>query len=156
MRARLGASLGPWAETARGMGFFIILVAGSAALGFAIALPLWLLATRARQLYTILFLAATVGGVAFLLVRSALRRRRRSLDAPGSRRSPLAALLSAILAILVICGLYALAALAWQGWWLPALAALPVWAFLLWLLGRARRAVKARMEPVTPAETRGE
>jgi hypothetical protein len=155
MRSALRSAIRPWVTAIRGIGLLVLLVAGSTALGLAIAWPLWLLATAARRLYTVLVLAAAAGGAVFLAVRAFARGRRRAQDTGQRRRSPTAALISVLIAFLACCGLYSLAALAFQGLWLIALPTMLVWVCLLWLLGRARRAVRRRGEAPVPADIEG-
>jgi membrane protein implicated in regulation of membrane protease activity len=154
-------AMGPWIDAARGLGLALILVGGSAALGLIIAWPLWLLATHEGRIYTILVLALAGSGILFLIVRAALRRRNEPHDPGKARRTPLSLLLSVFIVFFACCGAYAESVLVFSGLWTYALLTLPVLACILWLLGLARRAVKARAakkrkEPRPPAENRDE
>jgi hypothetical protein len=161
MRTALRRAMGPWMDAARGVGFFILLVAGSVALGFAIAWPLWLLATREGRIYTILVLALVAAGVILLAARSVVRRRYEPRDPGKPRRTPLSLLLSFFMVLIACGGAYAASVFIYRGLWIFVLFTVPVWACLLWLLGLARRAVRrrasmTRKEPFPPAENKGE
>jgi len=143
MNEALRSLLGAWGRGARGIGFLVLLVAGSAAAGIAIAWPLWYFATSARGLYTacVLFLAAA--GVVFLVIRAIVRAGTAPRDMPGSRRTPLAWLAAILQVIVFLGGLYFAAVLVSHGIWLFAIPLLLVWVALLVLLGLARRSAKA-------------
>jgi len=151
LRRRLSA----WLEAARSAGFLVLLVAGSAALGLAIALPLWFFATSAREAYTVAVLALAGAAIAWLVIRSAVRRRARTRESGGPRRSALSGLLTGIMVVIGAAGLYAAAALVARGAWILGVADLILWAGLLWLLGRARRAARGRKARPVPAENKG-
>jgi hypothetical protein len=145
-----------WIGAGRGIGFFLLLVAGSGALGFAIAWPLWLFATSQRTAYTVFVLCVVGGGVVALLVRGAARRRRAARDSGGPRRSAFAALLAFVQVVVVLAGLWAEGVFITRGIWVFAIVGLPVWASIVWALGIARRALKARKRGAVPAENKGE
>jgi hypothetical protein len=152
----LRAAFSGWIEAGRKIGFFLLLAAGSAGLGFLIAWPLWLFATTARSAYTIAVLAAGGAGILVLVVRAA-RRRRRSVRDPGTpARSALSVLLAVVTWVIGLAGVYLAAALFIRGLWIVGAAVAAVWAGLLWLLARARRAVKVRKVRPVPAENGSE
>jgi Flp pilus assembly protein TadB len=143
-------------EAGRAVGFFLLLVGGSAALGLAIALPLWAFATGYRTAYTVAFLSAAAAGLAAFVVRKAVRRRRSIQDPGKPRRSALSVGIT-LLVLLVFCaGLYLVAVLLYRHLWILAISALAVWAGLLGLLGWAARAAKGRKASRIPADTRSE
>ncbi len=152
MSRELRKSVAAWIEGGRKVGFILLLVAGSAALGFLIAWPLWLFATSARSLYTITVLGLAGAGIVFLIVRAARRRRKAVRDAGRTPRSFLAVLLGALAAIVGIGGAYLAAALIVRRLWMVGAADVVLSAALLWLLGRARGAAKARKVRPIPAE----
>jgi hypothetical protein len=161
MTAGIRRTLSPWIDAARGVGFLLILVAGSAGLGFIIAWPLWLFATRQGRIYTFLVLVLAGAGIIFLIARAAVRRRNEPHDPGKPRRTPLTFLLTFLITLIACCGVYAGSVLVFRGMWLFAAAGLPVWVCILWLLGLARRTVrsrtaKTRKEPHSPAENMGE
>jgi hypothetical protein len=155
---RLQKALSAWREAGRKVGFFLLLAAGSAATGFAIAWPLWLFATAQRELYTIFALCLAVGGIVAAIVRAALRSRGATRDAGKPRRSALSVILAIFQAIVAVAGLYLETALLYRGLWIIAGITLVLWGALLWLLGLARRAVRSHgdsqshKEPGIPAE----
>ncbi len=132
-----------WGKGARGAGFFVLLVAGSAAAGAVIALPLWLFATSARGLYTACVLCLAAAGILYAVVRAILRARRAPRDPALPRRSPLSGLLVVLQTLLFLAGLYLCVVLVAHGIWLLAIPVLLVWLVLVALLGLARRAAKA-------------
>ena len=83
MKITARRTLARWFEAGRRIGFLLVLVAGSAALGLLISWPLWFFATSARQAYTITVLVLAGAGVVFLVVRSASRSRGATRD-PGA------------------------------------------------------------------------
>jgi len=143
-----------WIEAGRKTGFLLLLVAGSTALGILIAWPLWLFATSARQAYTITVLALAAGGIVFLVARAILRSRSAARDPGRPNRSAGSALLTALMVIVGCSGLYLSAALLARGIWIFGAGAAVVWAGLLWLLGRARGAVRNRKARPVPAENK--
>ncbi len=143
MSGGLRSVLRAWGEGARRAGFFILLVAGSAAAGAAIALPLWYFATSARGAYTACVLLLGAAGVLYLIGRAILRARKAPRDTAWPRRSPLAGLLAALQALVFLAGLYACAVLLAHGIWLFAIPLIVIWLGLIVLLGLARRAAKA-------------
>jgi hypothetical protein len=145
-----------WIEAATGIGFVLLLVAGCAALGLAIAWPLWAFATGARQAYTIAVLAAAAGGIIYLAVRAALKRRASARDLSLPPRSAAAGLLTVLMVLVGLCGAWAAAALLVRGIWLLGFVTAALWAGLLWLLGRARKAARNRKARQVPAENRSE
>ncbi len=156
MSTGLRRRLARWLEAGRTAGFLVLLVAGSAALGIAISLPLWLFATSAREAYTIAVLALGVVGIVYLVVRSAVRRGREAARDPRRpRRSTAAGLFTAFMVIVGVGGLYLAAALLARANWILAAADLAVWAGLLWALGRARGAARSRKARPLPAENKG-
>jgi len=156
MRRRLAS----WIEAGRKTGFLLLLVAGSAALGIIIAWPLWLFATSARETYTVVVLALAAGGIVYLVVRALLRSCTTARDPGRPRRSAVSGLLTALMVIVGCAGLYLVAAMAARRTWVLAALAVVLWIGLLWLLGRARNAARARAEGRTrkarpvPAENR--
>jgi hypothetical protein len=145
-----------WLEAARTIGFFLLLVLGSAAFGLAIAWPLWLFATSERKLFSIVVLCLAAAGLITLVVR-AIASRRRSRRDPGR---PLRALLSVLFTVLIVviapAGAYLAAALLYRGMLVFAIPEVIVWAALLWLLGLLRGKTKGRKERAQPAENRSE
>lgn len=154
-RRGFGRRLSAWIEAGRKAGFLVILVAGSAALGLIIALPLWLFATSAREAYTVVVLVSAAAGVVYLVVRSVARRRAAVRDSGRPRRSALAGFLTALMAVIGAAGLYAAAALLARGNWILGSLDLVLWAGILWLLGRGRRAARDRKARPVPAENKG-
>jgi hypothetical protein len=150
LRRRVSA----WIEAGRKTGFVILLVAGSAALGILIALPLWLFATRAREAYTITILALAAGAVVYLVVRAIVRRRSAPRDPGRPRGSAASALLTTLIVIVAVAGLYLVAAVLARGMWILGALAAAAWAALLWLLGRARGAARNRKARPVPAENK--
>jgi hypothetical protein len=149
-------TLSRWIEGARRVGFFLLLLAGSAALGILIAWPLWYFATTARNEYTIFVLALAGAAIVFLAVRGGIRRRKAARDSGVPRRSVLAVLLSVVMVVIGCAGLYAAAALFSRRLWIIGSADVAVWAALLWLMGRARAAAKSRKVRRIPAENGSE
>jgi len=143
-------------EGLRKVGFFLALVVGSAAMGLLIAWPLWFFATSARQVYTITVLVLAGGGIVYLAVRSAQRRRKSLRDAGKPGRGLLSAVLTILLVMVGISGAYLAAALFIRGLWKFGAGAVVVWAGLLWLIGWARGAVKTRKPGQVPAENGSE
>jgi hypothetical protein len=156
VKSGLQKSIAAWIEGGRKIGFLLLLVAGSAILGFLIAWPLWLFATSARQAYTITVLALAGAGVVFLVVRAAQRRRRAVRDAGKPPRTFLSGLLTVLMVVVGIAGVYLAAALIVRGLWIIGAAVIAVWAGLLWLIGRARGATKVRKVRPVPAENGSE
>ena len=152
MRSGVKQRLESWLEAVRKIGFFVVLVAGSAAFGFAIAWPLWLFATSQRQAYTIFAFCLAGGGLLALAVRRFIRLRKSARDPGKPRRTVLSVLLTILLTIVAVAGGYVAAVLLYRGLWILALPALAAWAGLLWGLAYARRASKRRKEPPNPAE----
>jgi hypothetical protein len=131
-----------WGEAVKKLGFFVLLVAGSAAAGVAIAWPLWYFATSARQAYTFFALALAAGGIVWSVVRSILKARRASPT--GHRRSVLSGFLAVLQALILLCGLYLSAVLFFHGIWIFAVPLLLASFGLPVLLGLARRALRGR------------
>lgn len=150
LRRRISA----WIEAGRKTGFLLLLVAGSAALGVLIAWPLWLFATSARQAYTITVLGLAAGGIIFLVARAFARNRWAAREPGRPRRSAGSVLLTALMVIVGCSGLYLWAALLARGIWILGVGAAVLWAGLLWLLGRARGAVRNRKARTVPAENK--
>ena len=144
MTGLFGLILAGWRELARKAGLAVVLLAGSAALGLAIAWPLWYFATSSRGAYTVSVLCITCGAVAALSTRAALRRRRAPRDPGRPRRGPLAALLAVLKVLLLVLGLYAAALLLIRRLWLPAIPVLLAWVALLGWIGLGRRSPKSR------------
>ena len=154
MSSGLRRGISAWLEAGRKIGFVILLVAGSAALGIVIAWPLWRFATGAREAYTITFLVLAAGAVVYLVVRAAVRRRSAARDPGRPQGSAASALLTALIVIVAAGGLYLAAALLARGLWILGAGAAVTWAVLLWLLGRARGAARRRKARPVPAENR--
>lgn len=146
MSRALQSLLRAWAGHAQKIAFFLLLVAGSAAVGVAIAWPLWYFATHARGAYTAFFLILAAAGVVFLVVRAILRAIRGPREPAGPRRSALSALLAILQALILLSGLYLAAVLFSHGIVIFAVPLLLVSLGLLVLLGLARRAVKTYPE----------
>ncbi len=143
MKDGLRSVVRAWGDGARRVVFFVLLVAGSAASGAAIALPLWYFATSARGAYTACVLLLAAAGILYLVVRAILRSRRVPRDTAQPRRSALAGLLAILQTLVFLGGLYLSAVLLAHGIWLFAILLLLVWLALVVLLGLARRAAKA-------------
>ena len=145
-----------WLEAARTIGFFLLLVLGSAAFGLALAWPLWLFATSQRKVFSIFVLCLAGAGLVAVVVRAIIRRQHSRRD-PGR---PLQALLSVLLTILIVviapAGAYLAAALLYRGMLIFAIPAALVWVGLLWLLGHLRGRTKVRKESGQPAENKSE
>ncbi len=140
MRETLRSVVRAWGDGARKVGFFVLLVAGSAAAGAAIALPLWYFATSARSAYTAFVLILAAAGILYLVMSAILRARKAPRDTAEPRRSPLARLLAILQTLVFLAGLYLCAVLLLHGIWLFAIPLLLVWLALVVLLGLARRA----------------
>jgi hypothetical protein len=156
VRGGLQKRLESWLETLRKIGFLVLLLAGSAAFGFAIAWPLWFFATSQRQAYTIFAFCLAGGGLLALGVRRLVRRHAASRDPGRPRRTVLSVLLTILLTIVALAGGYLAAVLLYRGVWILAAPELIAWAGLLWVLGYARRASKRRKERKNPAENESE
>jgi hypothetical protein len=143
-------------DVGRGIALFLLLVGGSAALGFVIAWPLWLFATSARTAYTVFVLCLVGAGIVALVARNVARRRRAARDRGAPRRAALSVLVTIIQVVVVLAGLWAEAAFVVRGFWVMSVAGLLVWGAILWALGMARRAAKRRKQPAIPAENKGE
>jgi len=132
-----------WGDLAQKLGLFVLLVAGSAAVGAAIAWPLWFFATSARSAYTLFALILAGCGILYAVARAILRRRRISRDTSVPRRSGLSTFLGVLQALVFFCGVYLAGVLFFHGMWLFGVPLLLVCAGLLLVLGMARRALKA-------------
>jgi len=152
VRGAVRRRLESWLEAVRKIGFFIVLVAGSACFGFAIAWPLWLFATTQRQAYTILAFCLAAGGLLALAVRRFIRLRKSARDPRKPRRTILSVVLAILLTIVAAAGGYVAAVLLYRGLWILAAPALVIWAGLLWALAYARRASNRHKERQNPAE----
>jgi len=152
VRSSVKRRLESWLEAFRKIGFFILLVAGSACFGFAIAWPLWFFATSQRQAYTIFAFSLAGGGLVALAVRRFIRLRASARDPGKPRRTFLSVLLTILLAIVAVAGGYVAAVLLYRGLWILAAPALVIWAGLLWALGYARRVSNRHNERRNPAE----
>ena len=148
-------TLSSWIDALRKIGFFLLLVAGSAGLGLLIAWPLWLFATSSRRIYTIVVLSLIAAGILFLVVRRILRGRDRMRDPGQPRKNALTFLVTTLTVIVGIVGAYVAAVLFARRLWIFAFPTVLVWAGILWLLGFLRRLARARKEPALPAENRG-
>ena len=144
-----------WLETGRSIGFILLLIAGTGLLGFCISWPLWFFATRTPGVYTATVLSLAGAGIAALIARRVLRRR--SADGPSRHGAALlAAVISVFMGGVAIVGAFTAAALLARRMWLGGGIEVVLWVFLLWLLGKARRAAKTRKAPGFSAENRGE
>jgi hypothetical protein len=152
MKITARRTLARWFEAGRRIGFLVVLVAGSAALGLLISWPLWFFATSARQAYTITVLVLAGAGIVFLVVRSVSRRRGAIRDPGRPRRTVLSALLTLLMVLVGFGGVYLGAAVLVRGLWVVGVADLAAWALLLWALGRARSAAKKPKVRSVPAE----
>jgi small-conductance mechanosensitive channel len=122
----------------------VSIVAGSAALALAIALPLWYAATRHSAAYSIAVIAFLAAGGGFLAVRSARRARRAPRDPSRPRRTPLWFLGGALELLALAGGLYGALFLAFRGMWAFAIPAIALWLLLLGWVGWRRSAGRAR------------
>jgi drug/metabolite transporter (DMT)-like permease len=156
VKTGLRTALSAWIEAGRKIGFLLLLVAGSAGLGFLIAWPLWFFATTARSAYTIAVLAAGGAGIVLLAVRAALRRRKSVRDPGKPTHSVLSVLLAVMMGIVGFAGVYLAAALFIRRLWIIGAADIAVWVGLLWLMARARGAVMSRKVRPFPAENGSE
>lgn len=152
MKGAVRRRLEGWLEALRKIGFFILLVAGSACFGFVVAWPLWLFATTQRQAYTIFAFSLAGGGILVLAVRRFIRVRRSPRDPGKPRRTVLSVLLTILLTIVAVAGGYIAAVLLYRGLWILAGPALAVWAGLLWALAWARRVSNTHKARQNPAE----
>ena len=152
MRNSARKTLARWLEAGRKIGFLLVLVAGSAALGLLISWPLWLFATSAREVYTVTFLALAGVGVVSLIARSVRRNRRATRDPGKPRRTFLSLLLTVLMVIVGFGGAYLAAAFLARGFWTIGAIAVATWGLLLWALGRARNAAKHSKARTIPAE----
>jgi hypothetical protein len=148
-------SLSAWLEGFKKAGFLCALVAGSAALGFLIAWPLWYFATSARQAYTITVLCLGGAGAVFLAIRAGQRRRKAMREDGKPRRNALTVMLTVVIAVVATAGTYVGAALFARGLWVIGAVELVAWGGLLWVIGRARRAANSRKVRPVPAENVG-
>jgi len=142
VKGELRSVVRTWGQLAQKIGFLILLVAGSAAVGAAIAWPLWYFATSAREVYTGFVLILAAGGIVFAVVRGLVRARRMPHDGT-ERLRPLSGLIGVLQGLILLGGLYVSAVLLYHGIWLIAIPALLVSLGLLLLLGLARRLLKA-------------
>lgn len=156
MKGSFARSLARWIEAARTLGFFLLLVAGSAALGLAIAWPLWLFATSQKRLFTLCLLCLLAAAILLLAVRAVVRRRHATRDPGRPGRTVLSVILGILLGMSVPVGAYVTAVLLFRGLWILAIPAVLIWLAFLWLLGFLRRAAKFRKQRAIPAENRGE
>jgi len=131
-----------WGLLAQRLGLFLLLVAASAAVGAAIAWPLWLFATSARSAYTAFALILAACGIVSAVVRAALRRRRIPRDTTAPRRSGVSGFLGVLQALILLCGVYLACVLFFHGMWVFGVPLLLMCGVLLFLLGLARRALK--------------
>jgi hypothetical protein len=134
VRGAVKRRLESWIEALRKIGFFILLVAGSACFGFAIAWPLWFFATSQRQAYTIFAFCLAGGGLLTLAVRRFIRLRKSPRDPGKPRRTILSVLLTVLLTIVAVAGGYVAAVLFYRGLWILAAPELVIWAGVLWAL----------------------
>ena len=95
-------------------------------------------------------------GIVFLAVRAARRRQKARRDAGKPGLGLLPVLLTVLLVLVGISGAYLGAALFVRGLWVVGVGVLVLWAGLLWLVGRARRAAKGRKVRRVPAENGSE
>jgi hypothetical protein len=156
VKAVFHRTLSAWLDASRVAGFFILLVAGSAGLGFLIAWPLWAFATSERAAYTIFALCVAGGGLATLAARAIIRRRRLVRDPGKPRRTALSFVLTLVLVGAVLAGGYIAAVMLTRGLWILAIPVLILWAGLVWLLAFARRRSKTQKERPVHAENKGE
>jgi hypothetical protein len=152
VRSGLRQRLESWLEALRKIGFFILLVAGSAVFGFAIAWPLWIFATSQRQAYTIFAFCLAGGALLALAARKVIRLRTSAHDPGKPRRTFLSTLLTILITLVGLAGGYLAAVLFYRGLWILAIPALVAWAALLWALAYARSAAKGHKERQNPAE----
>jgi hypothetical protein len=136
-----------WGERLRAVGFLVAMAGGSAALGFAIAWPLWFFATSHRQAYTIFALSLAAAALVFGIVRSLARRRRDPRSRAKPRLGAAALAVSLVRGIIFVAGLYLLLAFVFRGLWLLALPGALLWAAIVWLLSRLRRVLHRAKVP---------
>ena len=154
-------TLARWVEAGRKIGFLLVLVAGSAALGFLISWPLWLFATSARTAYTITVLGLSGAGVIVMVVRSVQRNRTATRDPGKPRRTFLSVLMTVLMVLVGFSGAYLAAAFLVRGLWIFGAVDLAAGGLLLWVLGRVRSAAKkgaakSRKVRAVPAENGSE
>jgi hypothetical protein len=135
--------LASWRELGRKIAFFLLLIAGSAAAGAAIAWPLWFFATSARGVYTFFALLLACAGMVYLAARAIIRAARAPRNLSRRRRRPLTVFLGIVQVVVFVFGLYAAALLFAHRIWIFAVPVLVAWLGLLLLLGMARRAARA-------------
>jgi hypothetical protein len=146
-----------WVEAGRTVGFFLLLVLGSAACGLAVAWPLWLFATTQRRGFTITVVVVAAAGLLTAVVRAILRRRRSRREAGSPLAAFLSVLLTVMLVVIVPSGAYVAAAMIFRGFPVAfTVIAIAAWVGLLWLLGRLRRRTKTRKKGAEPAENGSE
>jgi hypothetical protein len=154
-------TLSRWVEAGRKVGFLLVLVAGSAALGLLISWPLWLFATSARAAYSITVLGLAGAGIVYLIFRSIRRSRTTTRDPGKPRRTFLSVLLTVLMVLVGFSGAYLAAAFLARGLWIFGAADLAALGLLQWALGRARISAKRgsaknrKVRPV-PAENGSE
>ena len=156
MKGSFRRVLSAWLEAVRKAGFFILLVAGSAGLGFGIAWPLWAFATSERTAYTIFAFCLAGGGLAAFAARAIIRSRRVVRDSGKPRRTILSLLLTFILVGVVLAGGYVVAVMLSRGLWIMAIVVFVLWAALVWLVAFTRRRAKTQKERPVHAENKDE
>lgn len=128
------------------IGLLALLVVLSAALGAAIAYPLWLAATAVPRAYTIGVLAAAAVAAVAAAVRRILRT---GIGWSRAAAAALAVLLGLAKAVLLLAGLYAAAAFAVRRWYVAAAAAALVFLAAAAWIGWGVHAGTARKPPAT-------
>ena len=123
----------------KGAGFTLGLLAASAGFGFLVSWPLWLFATASPSAFSLCALAALAAALVYLCVKSALRSRARL-----GRHPLISAFFALCWLLLLVGGGYAVMILAFRGMYL---AALPVLAGLLLLLGYLAYAIQGKKGP---------
>ena len=156
MKGSFHRTLSTWLEASRKAGFFILLIAGSAGLGCAIAWPLWAFATSERAAYTIFILCLAGGSLTAFTARAIIRSRRVARDPGKPRRTVLSLLLTFILIGVVLAGAYIAAVMLSRGLWILAIPACVLWAGRAWLVAFLRRLAKTQKARPVHAENKGE
>jgi hypothetical protein len=141
-----------WVEAGRGIGFFLLLLAGTGLLGFCISWPLWMFSTREPGAYTLTVLSLAGACIVFLIARAFLRKHRAVEDLSKPRVTLVTALLTLLMVLVGITGAFAAIALLARRMWIWGMLDILVWVGILWLLGRARGFAKTRKAVSIPAE----
>ena len=142
MKREIRSVMRSWVELARGLGFLILLVGGSATVGVIIAWPLWYFATSNRIAYTAFALLLALAGAVFATVRSIIKGRNAAAEEGRRRRHALSKLLGVLQILILVSGLYLVAVLSYHAVWIFAIPLFIVCLGLIVLVGLARRTSK--------------